>query len=207
MPYSEPGLSIAVAILASRRGVAELGSLDLVNAMTIPALGKLERDPQDEEHLSSAPIPVSYFDGLSLPFVLRGIESDSAPADFERALNAFLRLGPVDRQQAGDYIFRLYRKFVEFVGKDDMYGFTIPNASTVWDFVTPTTIHLSRRHHRDKLIYIEICAECRWDEEHGLVVIYRGGSTLSRVSEQDGHLTTSDACGSPDEQDTIIDEA
>jgi len=133
------------------------------------------------------------------------LEDDSAPADFETALSAFFRLGPVERKQAGDYVFRLYRQFVEDIGEDE-FDFTIPDASAVWDFITPTGIRVSRRHRRDRLVYVEIFAECRWEIEHGLVVIYRSGSILSRVSDQDGHLTTSDAFDFPEERDAIIYE-
>jgi len=173
--------------------------------MTIQPLGKLERDPDISEWLRSAPVAVPYFDGLPVPFILRGVEDDAAPADFESALSAFFRLGPVEREQAGHYVFRLYRQFVEAVG-EGRFDFTIPSASAVWGFVTPTEIHVSRRHRRDQLAYVEIFAECRWEIEHGLVVIYRSGSTLSRVSERDGHLTTSDAFDFPEERDTIVYE-
>jgi hypothetical protein len=173
--------------------------------MTIQPIGKLERDADIPEWLRSAPIPVPYFGGLALPFVLRGAEDDSAPADFESALSAFFRLGAVEQEQAGRYIFQLYRQFIEAVGEDE-FDFTIPSASAVWDFITPTEIHISRRLRRDQLVYVEILAECRWEIEHCLVVIYRGGSALSRVSEQDGHLTTSDAFDFPEERDTIIYE-
>ena len=148
---------------------------------------------------------VPYFSGLKLPFILRGVEEDSAPSEFESALKAFFRLGSAERQQAGRYVFRLYRNFVETVGEDE-FDFTIPSASAVWDFVTPTEIHVFRRHRRDQSVYVEILAECRWEVEHGLVLIYRSGSTLSRVSEQDGHLTTSDAFDFSEEKDTIIYE-
>jgi len=173
--------------------------------MIIQPLGKLERDPDIEEWLQSAPIPVPYFEGSPLPFVLRGVEDDSAPSDFESALRALFCLGPAERESAGHYVFRVYRQFVEAVGEDE-FDFTIPSASAVWDFVRPTEIHVSRRDLGDRLIYVEILCECRWDIEHGLVVIYRNGSTLSRVSERDGHLTTSDAFGFPEEKDTIIYE-
>lgn len=177
----------------------------LVSLMIVQPLGSLERDPQIDEWLRSVPIPVPYFEGLKLPFVLQGVEDDSAPVDFESALRAFFRLGPGEREQAGYYVFRLYRQFVETVG-EDQFDFTIQSASAVWDFVTPTEIHVSRRHRRDQLVYVEVLAECQWDVEHGLVVIYRSGSTLSRVSEQDGHLTTSDAFDFPEDKDTIIYE-
>jgi hypothetical protein len=176
-----------------------------LTVMTVPPLGILERHPDVEECLQSAPVPVPYFNGLKLPFVLCDVEEDSTPADFENAIQAFFRLGPTERQQAGQYVFRLYRQFVEAVG--DEFDFTIPSAAAVWDFVTPSEIHVSRRDRRDQLVYVEILAGCRWDIEHGLVVIYRGGSTLSRVSDYDGHLTTSDAFDWPEERDAIIYEA
>lgn len=173
--------------------------------MTIQPIGKLERDPGNQELLRSEPTSVPYFGGLSLPFVLRGVEEDSAPFDFESALTAFFRLGSTEREQAGYYVFRLYRQFTEAIGEDE-FNFVIPSASAVWNFVTPTEIHVSRRHRRDQLVYVEILAECRWEIEHGLVVIYRSGSTLSRVSEQDGHLTTSDAFDFLEERNSIIYE-
>lgn len=155
--------------------------------------------------MQSAPVAIPYFGGLALPFVLQNIQEDSAPCDFESALAAFFRLGPAEREQAGHYVFRLYRQFVEAIGEDE-FDFSIPSASAVWDFVTPTDIYVSRRNYGDKLIYVQILAECRWEVEHGLVVIYRSGSALSRVSEQDGHLTTSDAFGFPEDRDAIIYE-
>jgi hypothetical protein len=173
--------------------------------MNIQHLGNLELDPDIPEWLRSEPAPVPYFGGLSLPFVLRGVEDDSVPSDFASGLTAFFCLGSAEREQASHYIFRLYRQFVEGVGEDE-FDFTIPNAAAIWDFVTPTEIHVSRRQRRDQLVYVEILAGCRWEIEHGLVVIYRSGSTLSRVSDQDGHLTTSDAFGFPEERDAIIYE-
>jgi hypothetical protein len=189
-----------VAVASRRCGIVSLG------LMIIQPLGKLEPDPDIPEWLRSTPVTVPYFGGLQLAFVLLGVEDDPAPADFENALSAFFRLGSAEREEAARYVFQLYRQFVEAIGEDE-FDFTIPSASAVWDFVTPTEIHVSRRHRRDRLIYVEILAECRWEIEHGLVVIYRSGSTLSRVSEQDGHLTTSDAFDFPEERDTILYEA
>ncbi|MBF2000575.1 MAG: hypothetical protein IGS38_07635, partial [Synechococcales cyanobacterium M58_A2018_015] len=125
--------------------------------MIIRPIGKLERDPNIPEWLRSAPVPVPYFGGLALPFVLRGIEDDSAPSDFESALTAFFRIGPTEREQAGHYVFRVYRQVVEVIGEGDL-DFSIPSASAVWDFVTPTEIHVSRRHRRDRSVYVEILA-------------------------------------------------
>lgn len=172
--------------------------------MNSPLLGNLERDSEINEWLLSPPVPVPYFNGLRLPFVLQEIEEDSCPADFEAAVGRFIRLGSAEREHAGNYVFRLYRRYTHMI-TDDGADVSIPSASAVWDYVTPTEIHVSRRR-RDRLVYVEIHAECRWDIEHGLVVIYRDGSILSRVSEFDGHVTTSDAFGLAEEKDTIVYE-
>jgi hypothetical protein len=172
--------------------------------MNIAPLGELVPEEDLPEWLKSEPFPVPFFEGLELPFVFQDIEEDAAPADFESALKAFLALGPAERGQAGEYVFKVYQRFVDIVGEEE-FEFTIPDASTVWDFVTPSIIYLSRRQY-DGRIYVQIDAECEWEIEHGLTVVYKEGTTLARVSDQDGHLTTSDAFGWPEEKNTIIYE-
>jgi hypothetical protein len=173
--------------------------------MIIQPLGMLEPDPDLDDWFRSVPLAVPFFDGLRLPFVLRDVQNGSSLIDHEHSLNAFLALGATEREHAGRFVFQVYRQFVEAVGQDQL-DFSISNARDVWDCVTPTEIHVSRRHRRDRLVYVQILAECQWEEEHGLMVIYRSGSTLSRVSDQDGHLTTSDAFDLPEGQDRIIRE-
>ncbi len=67
----------------------------------------------------------------------------------------------------------------------------------------PTEVFVSRRSERDRAIYVQITADCDWEPEHGLQIVYRRGSELSRVSDLDGHLTHSDADDLAEEQDKI----
>ena len=173
--------------------------------MNISHLGKLKRDSTVPEWFKSSRVAVPYFEGLRLPFTLRDIGADPSPADFENAVAAFFRLTSADRLHAGRYAFRLYRRVVEEIGEDE-FSFTIPDVAGIWHFIRPTGIHISRRVRGDRSVYVEILAECQWDIEHGLAIIYRRGSDLTRVSNQDGHLTTADAFGFPEERDTIMYE-
>lgn len=50
---------------------------------------------------------------------------------------------------------------------------------------------------------MQIAAECDWEPEHGLLIVYRNGNELSRVSDQDGHLTHTDAYDLPEQEDRI----
>lgn len=170
--------------------------------MNIPELGSLLRDKQIDTWLISDPVTVPYFDGKKLTFTLDGL-TESDTQDARSAISAFLKLGPKDRLEAGKYVFANYRQMAALVDEDDL-GCRITSEDEVWKHVHPSEIFVSKRRRRDNYIYIQITAECDWEAEHGLQIIYRQGQELSRVSDQDGHLTHSDAYGLPEDQDKIV---
>ena len=49
-----------------------------------------------------------------------------------------------------------------------------------------------------------MACECEWEQEHGLQLVFRQGKKLTRVSDQDGHLTKADAYGIPDNEDKLL---
>jgi hypothetical protein len=171
------------------------------NVLTLDPLGELHPDLHIPEWLVSNPHPIPYFDGLSLPVTFDCVE-EGMPLDARSALHAFLLLGDSERRAASPYVFKNYRDFVAVVGDEDV-GCEINDSADVWRFVTPTEIRVSRRPRRDQAIYVQIMAECEWEPEHGLQIVYRSGSRLSRVSDQDGHLTWTDAYDLPEGQDRI----
>lgn len=169
--------------------------------MKIPALGKLRPDPDNPDLLVSAPVPVPYFDGLPLSFHLDGLEAADAD-EAAAAIDAFLRLGPGDRRAASPHVYKNYRAIAEIVDEEDL-DCRIDSEAEVWAHVDPSEVYVSRRSGGERAIYVQITAECDWEPEHGLQIVYRRGSELSRVSEQDGHLTHADAYDLPEEQDRI----
>ena len=169
--------------------------------MHLPTLGSLRPHKDVPEWLVSDPIPVPYFDGSSLSFILDGLATEDL-ADAEAAIAGFLKLGPADRQAASSYLFQNYTELADFVGADEL-PCEVPDAGKIWEYVTPVEIFVSRRQHRDRLIYLQITAECDWEPEYGLQIVYRKGTELSRVSDVDGHLTNSDAHDLPEDEDSI----
>ncbi len=168
--------------------------------MRLGILGELRVDDSVDEWLVSEAVPVPYFDGMKLRFILDGIVAgDSAPQDFEEAAAAFLALNLGNRQAATPYVEGHYRKFRDVSVK---HGWEVrPHEfSDIWEHVHPSEVVLSRRD-RDRRIYVEVSAECDWDGEHGLLLVFRDGKVLSRVSSQDGHPTHADAYGLPDSED------
>jgi hypothetical protein len=168
----------------------------------IEPLGELVQDEELPEWLVSPPTPVDYFAGLALPFVFENLLEDSHPEEHAAAVREFLGLAVSERDRAGPHLYKNYTEFVEAAGLQDL-EVRIPTTEEVWQHVSPTAIHVSRRHRRDKAVYVQITAECDWDSEHGLQIVYRQGRELCRVSSQDGHLTHADAYDLPEAEDRI----
>ena len=63
---------------------------------------------------------------------------------------------------------------------------------------------MSRRAYQEQDIYVQVACECDWEQEHGLQLVFRQGKKLTRISDNDGHLTEADAYGKPDEEDELL---
>ena len=169
--------------------------------MNLHPLGDIRPHPDVPEWLVSAPIPVPFFDGLPLTFTLDGLEEQDA-SEASLAIESFLHLGLTDRLAASAYVYKNYLRIVEIADEADI-GCRIDSGADVWEHVHPSEVFVSRRSRRDRAIYVQVNAECDWEPEHGLQLVYRRGSELTRVSDQDGHLTHTDAYDRPEEQDKI----
>jgi len=171
--------------------------------MRVDNLGELTTDESVPEWLVSREVEVPYFPGAKLKFILEDVEGDDRPDEFAAAVARFFALATRDRDHAAPYVFTFYRQICEALGDDEIEA-RITSPADVWKHVHPTEIHVSRRHRADKKVYVQITAECDWEPEHGLQIVYREGCELKRVSMQDGHLTHADACAVPESQDRIV---
>lgn len=169
--------------------------------MRIDKIGELQPHPAIRKWLISSPIDIPYFDGLPLVMILDGLE-DADDNEAIDAIESFLRLGPEDRLAASPYVYKNYLRIADVADDKDL-GCRIDSDAEVWSHVRPSELFVSRRSRRDGAIYVQITADCDWEPEHGLQIVYRRGSELSRVSDLDGHLTHSDAYDLAEEQDKI----
>ena len=144
------------------------------------------------------PVPVPYFSNEMVPFtVVVEANGSTYPPDVVEAVERFLSLRVEDRQAASARVFTNYKDYADAVEID----LEIDHPAAVWNHVRVTDIIVDRRHHRDQDVYIVATCECEWEIEHGLQLVFRRGSNLVRVSDQDGHLTDSDAYDQPDDDD------
>ncbi|MFL5331375.1 MAG: DUF6985 domain-containing protein [Gemmataceae bacterium] len=166
---------------------------------SLPLIGKLTQDPDIPEWWTSQPIAVPFFSGTPLPFTIMAEGTDLGyPPDVADAIRQFLSLNVTDRAAASERVFAHYREFAEAV--EDV-GVEIDDSAKVWMHVRPTAIYVDRRHRREKDIYVQVACNCDWEIEHGLQLVYRRGAKLTRVSDQDGHLTQADACDLLEDQE------
>jgi len=158
---------------------------------SIERIGELIQDSNVPEWWASRPIPIPFFSGKPLRFIITDdpVESADQP-DVENAVANFLALSQTDRLAASEPVYMNYRDFIEAVDVEEL---PVAEPTQIWAFVTPTEIYVSRRHRRDCDVYIQVACACAWEEEHGLQLIFRRGEKLIRVSGQDGHLTEADA--------------
>ncbi|MFD4638694.1 DUF6985 domain-containing protein [Lentzea sp. NPDC058436] len=156
--------------------------------MEIPGLGPVTED--DCDGLVSAPIEVPVLGGCPLPFHVDGYQDDPAQEDFHAAVRAFLALDRTALDAAAPAVFDYYRHMGEIFG-DELDDFPrIAGPGTVWDHVTFARHQVTVSRDGDgEPVYVSVEAECEWEEEHGLQVVFREGARVTKVGPYDGHLT------------------
>jgi len=140
--------------------------------------------------------PVGFFDGLV-------VEVRPWPdlAEAQTAWKHFVALAAYDRAQASRHVYASYLDYhdstegVAFL--DDQMGFPL-TAESIWSHVHPRTITIEPGDaSMPGRAYVVVEADCDWDEEQGLMLVFQDGKTLTKVSPYDGHLTNVAAFGNP----------
>lgn len=140
---------------------------------------------------------VSYFDGAEVELD-EGPDPDAPVA--AAALASFLALTKEDRLSDSRHVFALYRDYYEEAGKPEWLDaeMGIPQSPVdIWDHVTPGPVTVEKGRKDDDNWYVVMQAECGWDAERGLMMVWRNGATLTKVGGYNGHLTNVNAYADP----------
>ncbi len=169
-------------------------------------LGALHPDEDIQDWLVTEPKAIAFLDNQALSFTLIDIAEDPAPQEFVAAIEAFMSLPLESRQVVQPYLFQSYQHMLDELEEFELeeWDLEIEDPSETWNFIEFQQIYVSRRAYGDKAVYISVEANCEWEPEHGLQLVYRAGSTLVRVSEQDGSLTNADAFALEESEDCIL---
>ena len=174
------------------------------------SLGILFQDSQFEDWWESIPKQVPLLnETLKFTFMDLIPEGDNQYLeDADAALQNFLAKDESDRNQISELTYQHCLDFLNAVDYGDEDGTlrNLKDRNDIWDYVYPKEILVARRDRRDEDIYINISCECEWEKEHGLQLVFRQGKRLTRISEQDGHLTEADAYDKPDKEDKLLNQ-
>ncbi len=175
----------------------------------LESIGKLKPHPQiPDEWLISQPIGVPFFGDKEFKFILDvDLETDEMfLSEADETIENFLRLNEDVKTSLSNYIYQNYQAVQNYYQYEPsaIPTLELSNENDIWNYVYPFEIYVSRRHRRDKDIYVKVDCGCEWEEEHGLQLVFRKGLKLTRVSDIDGHLTEADAYNKADEDDELL---
>ncbi len=136
-------------------------------------------------------VEVPYFDNSCVD-----LSEDTSPDD--PAIAAFLQLGRENRLADSRHVYAYFQDFYAGVGVDDQDWLDaemgiLSSPDEIWGFVSPGAIFVESDRDDAAIRFVVMEAECVWEEEHGLMLVWREGKQLSKVSGFDGHLTNADA--------------
>ena len=143
-----------------------------------------------------------YFDGLEIELESAddiGSEVDYDSAEAKAALAAWSALTAADRAADTRHLHAYYLDLVDDTGEGD------PDVApeSLWERVEPGAVHLTTSSDPDGHVYVVLEAECSWEEEHGVMMVWRDGATLTKLGEFDGHATNVDAFDDPSLADVV----
>jgi len=172
-------------------------------------IGRLNQQESFPDWWKSEEIEIPFFDNYKLPIIFMDFEPEHDKTFIDEAdqtLTNFLKLNADDRNLISELAYKNCMDFLEIVEFDeaDEPLRQIIIKDEIWKFIHPTVIYVLRRHSRDEDIYLQIACEADWEQEHGLQLVFRQGKKLTRISDQDGHLTEADAYNKPDEEDELL---
>ncbi|MFJ3641015.1 DUF6985 domain-containing protein [Streptomyces sp. NPDC090108] len=157
--------------------------------MEIPGLGPVSIDANLGDYVSQ-PLPVPVFGGALCRFVVVGYDDDHAKVDFGTAISAFAGLDESALRSASGPVFQYYLDAKTEVGGDEDFV-SIAGPDDVWSHVRlGGEVSVQREDaHGDRQVYVSVECECDWEPEHGLQIVFRRGSSVSKVGPFDSHLT------------------
>ena len=138
-------------------------------------------------------VKVPYFDNAEIELF-----DDYDPNDPEAAaaLAAFLALTADDRLRDSRHVYAYYQDFRDAVGGEDWMDaeMGVPEKpEDIWSFVSPNVLGVWPSRDGDDGCYVFLEANCGWEEEHGLLLVWRNGKTLVKAGGFDGHPTNAGA--------------
>lgn len=124
------------------------------------------------------------------------ILEDYRPEDhaaFVSAFQNFMALTPDFLKTASEHLYAYYLDCEDIYEQMDWEKPKIETPDDVWNYVTLGDRPLARFREKDKTVYITLGCTCDWEQEHGLMIVFKNGEYINKLGPYDDHLTNSDA--------------
>ena len=131
-------------------------------------------------------VAVGWFDGAEVELEEPETSRDAA------ALKNFLELTAQDRLNASRHVHAYYLDFHSAVGGEDWLDSKMGVPATpedIWNHVQPQTLFVESSPDLPGHSYVVVEANCDWEEEHGLMLVWKDGKRLTKVGGYDGHFS------------------
>ena len=179
------------------------------NQITSQVLGQLTQVNNFSNWWKSKAFKIPFFDNTKMNIIFMDFEPDHDTTFLEeadQALTNFFKLNSADKISISDLAYKNCMDFLDEVGfaEVDEALKEIKDKNEIWKFIHPSEIYVIRRLYKEHDMYVQVACECDWEQEHGLQLVFRQGKKLTRISDQDGHLTEADASDKPDEEDELL---
>ena len=179
------------------------------NQITSQVLGQLTQDENFSDWWKSKAFEIPFFDNSELTIIYTDFEPEHDKTflqEADQALTNFFKLNSADRNSISELAYKNCMDFLDAVDFDDADELLreIKDKNEIWKFIHPSEIYVTRRPYKEQDMYVQVACECDWEQEHGLQLVFRQGKKLTRISDQDGHLTEADAYDKPDEEDELL---
>ena len=159
----------------------------------LPGIGRMTYDEEfDWYYLEEMPVKV--LGGQVCRIIVDGYDHDEAREEFHEAISSFISADPSVLKEAEEHVFQYYLDCAErwYAGEGEYPVIETPE--DVWKHVRFGSEPLvARRAYGDRGIYVSLECGCAWEIEHGLNIVFKNGQRVSKVGENDGHCTNSDA--------------
>lgn len=152
-------------------------------------LGELEPDDAIPEDMRTRPMTLASFPGTTIRIHFASDLMD----EVERlaiVVRSFVELAQEPQRGAAQRMYANYlyvHKWVSRVYGPDVVS-NIPRLTSpdeVWEHISVLSAEVTREENGEWYAIVE--ANCAWEVEHGLQLVYRNGNELTRVSQFDGH--------------------
>jgi hypothetical protein len=174
-----------------------------MKTIEIPGLGVLRQESEDDCYCSEPRhIPVL---GDETCFIsIENYDEDPCQQNFHVAIQNFLSIDESVIRAVEQHIYQYYQDCNSYFDPSDEEFIEIATPEDIWEHIElGGEAVVSRRFGGDEGIYISLSSYCDWEEEHGLLMVFKNGLTVNMVGSCSGHLTNSDAYADEKLEDVI----